>query len=511
MLQRILIMDVGFYLRLNHGNIITAILDHAGVPIEKRKPCCLVIQQLFAKQNWKLTKAQLVNQVQLSASTVKTLETFCTLKGSLDHVTHELNVIAQNHPGVTEALKDLSKLSTLLKALGVRVRLSFEPGLVYNYHYYQTGFLFQVLILSKRVDILAAGGRYDSLVMQYRHPSAYGQKMRAVGVNIALGKIAAAIELDPALKNTRGGGSADAKHDMKGSTMFARSLVYVASFGRIPLEDRLAMCTQLWRHDISAEYMTEDSPNTIEDLQKYCRDYNIQWLVILKEHGRWGANTVKIRNIVLHKQETDMRREEVADYILAQISEHGGKLELGAGIGKPVRRERTISSSSTDLHTSDSALYTGSLPNFGIHAVVLNPPRLANKMKASKKQLISDKALKSVAPFVEALSGSASSSAKPGSTALLAHSPSTSTQPQSKMEILALDLRVPVLRRLIECHDVFDEDVFRKEVLDYHPQQKDYLQAIRAHLSDLRKSKGTALKWIFLYSHLEDRWELLQL
>lgn len=486
-------------MRINHGKIVTAILDHAGVPIEKRKSCCIAIQQLFVKQNWKLTKSQLLNQVQLSASSVKVLEKFCTLSGSLEHITEELNELNKNNE-VTEALDELGKLGSLLRVLGIRIRLSFEPGLVYNYHYYQHGILFQILAISKRIDILAAGGRYDSLVMQYRHPSSYGQKIRAVGCNIALGKIASAIELDQNLLNSK---AADSKSETK-SSLFSRCLVYVASFGRISLEERLMLCNQLWKHNISAEFMTDESPNTIEDLQNYCREHNIQWLVILKEHGRWGANTAKIRNVIHYKQETDMRREEIIEFISSQM-ESGSRIDLALG-HKPVKRERTVSSSSADGPTESS--HSISSAN-SMNATVLNPPKIANKMKSGKKQLIADKAIRSISPFVDALTGVSAPSAPTATVSLLSHSPQNLGN--IKPEIIALDLRTPVLRRIVECHDIFDEETFRKEVVEYHVQLKDYLQAIRAHIIDLKKSKGNAMKWIFLYSHVEDRWELLQL
>jgi eukaryotic translation initiation factor 2-alpha kinase 4 len=67
----------------------------------------------------------------------------------------------------------------------------------HNQHYYKNGITFQVLHDNNKKDesMIAAGGRYDSLIQQFRYPvgvsgSMTGKKpVYAVGVNIAVQKI----------------------------------------------------------------------------------------------------------------------------------------------------------------------------------------------------------------------------------------------------------------------------------------------------------------------------------
>jgi hypothetical protein len=165
-----------------------------------------------------------------------------------------------------------------------------------------------------------------------------------------------------------------------------------------------------------------------------------------------------------HRNEAEVKRDELVDFLLAH-------LDRPAVPKSSTRRDRNMSISSVDAHSSrtldDNIAMPGNNHSSGgltqLNVVVINPPRLGHKMKANKNQIIIDKAKKAIVPFLEQFSA-------PGSSSLGAQRP----------DVLALDLRSTVLRKLVECHDILEDDFFKKEVVDYFPQLKDYLFNIRS-------------------------------
>ena len=56
----------------------------------------------------------------------------------------------------------------------------------------------QVIVDPKRkFEVIATGGRYDSLIASFRTPVASPQPIHAVGVNIAIEKLIAAVLTSP--------------------------------------------------------------------------------------------------------------------------------------------------------------------------------------------------------------------------------------------------------------------------------------------------------------------------
>ncbi|KAL0169431.1 hypothetical protein M9458_034033, partial [Cirrhinus mrigala] len=70
-------------------------------------------------------------------------------------------------------------------------------GLVYKVQHH-CGVIFQFVAFVRRrkrtvPDILAAGGRYDHLILEFRGPAVSGSVPSAVGASIALDKICSAV------------------------------------------------------------------------------------------------------------------------------------------------------------------------------------------------------------------------------------------------------------------------------------------------------------------------------
>lgn len=180
---------------------------------------------------------------------------------------------------------------------------------------------------SKRKDVLAVGGRYDWLVQHFAHPNATAnRKLRAVGVNIAVQKLIRHLDLHQ---------SEQVKYLMKAKNEKLRSFglwapkrcdVYVASFGKVLIQERLDIVQELWNHGIRAEFQYKDSDYlTPDELVSLCKKSSINWIVIVKHKNTESkssdsSTTVKVKD-VLRGTETEVIKSDLSIWLTNEISE----------------------------------------------------------------------------------------------------------------------------------------------------------------------------------------------
>ncbi|XP_010225484.1 PREDICTED: eukaryotic translation initiation factor 2-alpha kinase 4-like, partial [Tinamus guttatus] len=147
--------------------------------------------------------------------------------------------------GVTQLLKhgmkDLEEIIGLLKQLGIKLQVSINLGLVYKIQQHN-GIIFQFIAYIKRrqrtvPEILAAGGRYDHLIPQFRGPQTVGPVPSAVGVSIAIDKITAAVS------------------SMEDSVSASSCDLLVVSAGQMSMGRAINIVQKLWTVGIPAEIM----------------------------------------------------------------------------------------------------------------------------------------------------------------------------------------------------------------------------------------------------------------
>lgn len=306
--------------------------------------------------------------------------------------------------------------------------------------------MFQAVDDAKRKNILAAGGRYDSLIQQFRHPVIGGphRKVFAVGVNIAMQKIIGAMSQYQsehfryfvASNKSRGnsnGGAGSGHDDEKSFGLWApkRCDVYVASFGKVLLQERLELVKELWAHGIKADYMLEDGTDlTPETLVTTCKHQCINWIVILKNknqqdsHQRMNRDMmgmVKVKN-VLRKTEEEVPRSELCILLKAEIAEqtrldHMVAASVGSGGGGGLKSRKFVDTTSGHHHHHHHTLETttGSggarhghdhhhnssgespqiQPDFNVNVVSSS----RNRLKHKQKTMLIDKGILSLISF----------------------------------------------------------------------------------------------------------------
>ncbi|KAG0224647.1 hypothetical protein BGW42_004971 [Actinomortierella wolfii] len=550
----------GVFFVINHTAIVEAIFDYCRIPLEIRSGVYTILGQLGRNQYQHMSQVrnQLMTLYHLPRSVLDELELF-DKKGDLETVAKSLEELVTSDPMSTrlkEGLDELRLLLTYCKHLGVRHKIIFYPLLMYNNNYYKGGFMFQAIQDAKRKDILAGGGRYDSLIQQFRHPVIGGphRKVYAVGVNIAMQKIILGVSqfqtehfrmfLTNTKKSSRGsqtvsggnvvGGGSDVSggnDDEKSFGLWApkRCDVFVASFGKVQVQERLELARELWAHGIRADYMLEDSTDlTPELLATTCKHQGVNWIVILKnknaglDSGGGGYSqrgvmsreqgTVKVKN-VLRKTEDEVARSELAMLLLSEIAEqvrldhmlaahsgaggsyYGGS---GSGMGFNSHKARKLADLNAELAAGPSGVRHdrhhhhhhdhhhhhhhagGDLPaafqtDFNVNVVSSSKQRLKHK----KQTMLIDKAINNLSGVMKNLVGP--------------HVP-----------VLAVDLSKDALRRVANCN-VAEDDSFRKNVLDHlSPSQREYCGQIREAMLKVREEGGGHNRHVWLYSHRDD-------
>ncbi|CAB5359519.1 unnamed protein product [Rhizophagus irregularis] len=468
------IKSINYVFYVNHANILQIIFDCCRIPEDLSRGVCGLLGQLDKKYTFSQIKAQLMNKYKLSKMMLDELALF-DIKGDLEFVTSSLEKLIPS-PSMKLQMREVFKGFKLLldytKSLGVNHEIIFVPLLVYNWHYYKNGIIFQVVNDNNRKDVLAGGGRYDWLIQQFRNPTIVSGKGRAkqiygIGVSIAMQKIVFALEnYQKAILHSK------KVEEEKNLGFWAprRCDVYVASFGKVLLQERLDLVRELWAHNIKADFMYEEQTDlTPEILTTKCKNQGINWIVIMKykiqdttSASRDALMTVKIKNLIKKTEEEVLRSE-----ICMKLSSETMRADLIAQTDYLSAHDYTSTSLSTSPESSS---------RLSISVVV--PPTQKNnkKMKHKQKKLLMDKAHDNISGIVEQIK-------------------------DNSVPVLAVDLSKELLRKMSDCN-VLEDESLKNKILDIAPlHQKEYVLEVQ---DILKKQRNQGHKHVWLHSHRDD-------
>ncbi|OXB65692.1 hypothetical protein ASZ78_015443 [Callipepla squamata] len=239
------LQERNYSIYLNHTSLLKAILLHCGIPEDKLSQVYIILYDAVTE---KLTRREVEAKfcnLSLTSNSLSRLYRFIEQKGEASNVFPFLNTMIKQKPGVTQLLKhgmkDLEEIIGLLKQLGIKLQISINLGLVYKIQQHN-GIIFQFIAYIKRrqrtvPEILAAGGRYDHLIPQFRGPQTVGPVPSAVGVSIAIDKITAAVS---SMEDTISVSSCD---------------LLVVSAGQMSMGRAINIVQKLWTAGIPAEIM----------------------------------------------------------------------------------------------------------------------------------------------------------------------------------------------------------------------------------------------------------------
>ncbi|XP_068018973.1 eIF-2-alpha kinase GCN2 isoform X2 [Melanerpes formicivorus] len=300
------LQERNYTIYLNHTAILKAILLHCGIPEDKLNQVYIILYDAVTE---KLTKREVEAKfcnLSLTSNSLSRLYRFIEQKGEASNVFPFLNSMVKQKPGVTQLLKhgmkDLEEIIHLLKQLGIKLQVSINLGLVYKIQQHN-GIIFQFIAYIKRrqrtvPEILAAGGRYDHLIPQFRGPQAVGPVPSAVGVSIAIDKITAAVSAG------------------EDSVSVSSCDLLVVSAGQLSMGRAINIVQKLWTAGIPAEIMYDWSQSQ-EELQEYCRCSGITYVALVSD--KEGSH-VKVKSFEKDRQtEKRILESDLVEHLIQKL------------------------------------------------------------------------------------------------------------------------------------------------------------------------------------------------
>ncbi|KAF2160763.1 hypothetical protein M409DRAFT_59785 [Zasmidium cellare ATCC 36951] len=296
-------------IQLNHGKLLDAVLDHCRVPIVLQHVVKETLSKLGVQQNtWKKIRPQLRN-IGLSDTTLDDLQqydwrdtankAFNRLRALFDGTT------PRNRSKVDEAIRHSEKILGFVNKLGLARKLFVAPLSCVNAKFYNDGMLFQCMLEGKKSSaVIAAGGRYDSLIRSHRMPEIDVPFQGAVGVTIGMDYL-----ISHLLKNCAPGSKATFLKDPDHQHHLPRrcNVLVVASGTEALRNAGIGLVSKLWFHDISAELSQGSLP-----------EQNYTFIVHMRHET---SQTVRVTNTTTDGEDSDVALTSLIGHIQQELRE----------------------------------------------------------------------------------------------------------------------------------------------------------------------------------------------
>ncbi|KAM4542402.1 eIF-2-alpha kinase GCN2 [Odontesthes bonariensis] len=459
------LQERNYNIYLNHTSLLKAILLHSGVPEDKLSQASNI---LCDAMNEKLTKREVEAKFcnfSLSTNSLQTLYKYIEQKGNLQELEPLLTSLTKQKTAVTQlakqGLKDLEELTMLLRNLGIKLRVVVNLGLVYKVQHH-SGVIFQfVAFIRKRKrtvpDILAAGGRYDHMILEFRGPAPTVPVPNAVGASIALDKVCAAIA------------------SMEEPPTVSSCDALVVPVGHSSMSRAINVVQKLWSFGVSAD-IAYDVSQSQETQLEHCRLAGITCMALVSDKE---GNYVKVKSLEKDRQsEKRIPESDLVDHIIQKCRTKFFD----------ERNTREISESMTlqnpkgsQLNNTGSSEQHGSSSTTNMNVNVISPEKVSASTRRRYETQIQTR---------------------------LQNLGSNLQNKSNDIEVLAVDLQKETLINFLslefESEEQFNSSV--KTLLSHLPKQR-YLKSICDEIHHFKIIKRVAL--VVLYSYKDDYYKIL--
>ncbi|KAI9205674.1 kinase-like domain-containing protein [Polychytrium aggregatum] len=458
---------------LSHESILQEILTCCKITEDQafRRSVFAVLQELDASLSFAQVRYKLVHSLNVPRATVDVLENFYMTKGDIEESRRKLDGLFRTYgrgSGLSECLSQLVVLSRYCKQFGIRNKVILSPLLSQNVVYYGKGIMFHIATYAKnRLDIIAAGGRYDQLIARYRGPFLSNRRVFAVGVNIAIQKLIQRVVLEHAdsLRSWMSG-KVDEMHSSL--NYFVRKVdVLVASFakGQAAVDDRMAIAAECWSHGISCEVMEKDATSPQEIIQTaLAGGYSFCIYTKMKDQDSKSMQ-IKVKNMMT-RQEDDVSRRDLISFLQTELSHYlrdtGINKTVRSGTAEGNSHVREIESSQDSKGSSSSTQIVSTV------SFVLSPQK--NRLKFKEQNRIIERAESSISRIVQSM---------------------------TRTRIIAVDLALSVLKRIADV-DINDDAVWRQ--LENQSPGSTREQLVNTRRTMQKSHRDDTSRHIWLYS-----------
>ncbi|KNG45143.1 protein kinase [Stemphylium lycopersici] len=311
---------------LNHADLLDMIMEFCRIPAPKRTAVKAVLSQLnIRKSNWASIRNQLrSSDIGIASTSLDDLARF-DWRDTPEKAFAKLRRLFEGSKYVerTETIfSHLSSVVNYMKLWNVKRKVYISVLSSFNERFYSGGILFQCLFDTKQREVLAAGGRYDKLIEEYRpKASAHAHPARAyhaVGVNLGWDRLVNSMaryikkpEKSTFLRK-------HAEEDTPSiSWMPRRCDCLVASFDPSVLRSTgIRMVADLISHGYTAELAID--AHSIEDILRHYRDDRHSWVIVIKHGVAPDKPELKVKSIA-KKEDTDMRSADLFNYLRNEL------------------------------------------------------------------------------------------------------------------------------------------------------------------------------------------------
>ena len=324
---------------INHSRLLDSILKFCDI----HEPKFAAVKEVMSKLNignWTWTKIRnelRAANVGVASTSLDELMRF-DFRDTYDKAIAKLRAILQNTTELEPTFSHLQAVTTFVKRFNVQRKIYINPLSSFNDKFYRGNVLFQCLYDSKKRDVFAAGGRYDSLIRQNR-PNTRVHDRHAVGFNLGWERLFTSMARynDDTAKAFLKKPNDEARTGIS----YRRCDVLVDSVETALLRTvGIRVIQDLWAHDISAELVIDAGSMTKSTGGSQGKDVSSHtWVVLIKQD-----DVLKVKSPG-RKEEQEIRISEMISWLRNEMRERDRS--EGAAMGR-VRLQR---------HTSQSEPY----------------------------------------------------------------------------------------------------------------------------------------------------------
>jgi histidyl-tRNA synthetase len=253
-----------FVLRLNHRRALTALLECAGVPVERHNDALIALDKLDKIGVAGVERELSARGIDVRATTA-CLEFFSS--GTQDEPAQDgpirrLRAFVQGHSAGTSAVDELDEIVQLAQTTPARGRIRIDASLARGLSYY-TGAIMEIAV-PDLAGSLGGGGRYDNLIGMF-----LGRDVPATGFSLGLERIIVIMTERAMFPPEVGRGGVD---------------VMVAVWNDASRGDALALASELRKSDLRVDVYPE--ADKLGKQFKYAASRRLPFVAIVGEDER---------------------------------------------------------------------------------------------------------------------------------------------------------------------------------------------------------------------------------
>lgn len=310
--------------QINHSDLLELIFDFCGIEKPARPAAAEALSKLHSKDiSWNMLRIELRSpKCGVSATSLDELLRF-DFRHSPSKAFAQLKTVfgeSDYYRKAASTIAHLKEVHEFTKLFGVKVKMFVNPLYCVNEAFFKGGIMFACTFDGKFKEVLAAGGRYDSLIKDHRHIAASGSlsQRHAVGVTFNWGSL-----VQTPAKNHSKLSSKKAPQDRSQSIFNEKFYdVLVASFDpEIRRSTALEILGDLLDNGISAQLA--NTARSSDELLADRAETQPAWIVIVK------PEVLKVKTLwTRDTPEADIHARELVNWLRTEMRERDSVLRI---------------------------------------------------------------------------------------------------------------------------------------------------------------------------------------